>query len=267
MTEVELIIQPDADEPEAASVFVEGKLNGTAYRFLLDTGAARSNIVLDTVTAALAPVGTHTSSAVLSAAREEDLVEIERLEIGPIVQQQFTVTRSKAGPGTCSLIGMDILHSWCCDFRFDKNRLGITADSSDEAESMPLFMDKGFHPYIDVAFGSAIGNAVWDSGASLTVVNLGFIEAHPNFFVSAGHAIGTDATGSQFETPMYRMSGATMGGHHFPPHRVAAVDLSHINARIERPMDLILGYMTLRKANWCFDFPRNRWKITYWLGA
>jgi hypothetical protein len=40
------------------------------------------------------------------------------------------------------------------------------------------------------------------------------------------------------------------------------VDLSHVDAHAELPMDLILGYTTLRQAHWVFDFPRKRWAIS-----
>jgi len=40
------------------------------------------------------------------------------------------------------------------------------------------------------------------------------------------------------------------------------VDLSRANATLDLPMDLILGYTTLRQANWLFDFPAKRWAIT-----
>jgi hypothetical protein len=30
----------------------------------------------------------------------------------------------------------------------------------------------------------------------------------------------------------------------------------------EYPMDLILGYPTLRQADWLFDFPAKRWTLT-----
>jgi hypothetical protein len=43
---------------------------------------------------------------------------------------------------------------------------------------------------------------------------------------------------------------------------VAGVDLSRVNATIAVPMDLVLGYTTLRHANWWFDFPRRRWAVT-----
>lgn len=266
MAEIELIIQPDEDEPEAASVFVEGRFNGKPYRFLLDTGAARSSLVLNAETAALPAVGTHMSSGVF-ASSNDDLVRVEQLDIGGIVQRDVTVTRASAAPGTRDLIGMDILRQFCCHFQFDRDRLVIDADCQNEHEFQPLFMDSHFHSYIDVSFEDGQGSAVWDTGASLTVLDFNFIQQHPAYFAPAGHSMGTDATGSQVETPMFLMSSARIGGYVFPPHRVAAVDLSPVNARIEKPMDMILGYMTMRKANWLFDFPRKRWTITRWSGA
>jgi hypothetical protein len=39
------------------------------------------------------------------------------------------------------------------------------------------------------------------------------------------------------------------------------VDLSHINGPLDQPIDLILGYPTLRQADWLFDFPARRWTL------
>jgi hypothetical protein len=266
VAEIELIIQPDEDEPEAASVFVDGSLNGKSYRFLLDTGAARSTVLMNKETAALQPVGVHHSSGVFNASND-DLVSIERLEIGAIVRRNVTVARSPAAPGTHDLIGMDILSEFCCHFQFDRNRVEIHTVCRNDYPFQPLFVDKGFHPYLDVVFEGEQGSAVWDTGASLTVGDLNFVQRHPTFFQPAGHSMGTDATGSQVETPMFLMKSAQIGDYLFPAHKIAAVDLSQVNARIEKPMDLILGYLTLRRANWLFDFPRKRWVITHWLGA
>jgi hypothetical protein len=266
VAEIELIIQPDEDEPEAASVFVDGSLNGKPYRFLLDTGAARSTVLINEDTAALQTVGSHHSSGVFHPLND-DLVSIERLEIGAIVKHNFTVARSPSAPGTRNLIGMDLLSEFCCHFQFDRNRVEIDTLCHHEHSFQPLCVDKGLHPYLDVVFEHEQGSVVWDTGASLTVGDLNFIQRHPSFFQPTGHSIGTDATGSQVETPMFLMKSAQIGGYRFPAHKIAAVDLSQVNARIEKPMDLILGYMTLRKANWLFDFPRRQWTITQWFGG
>lgn len=39
------------------------------------------------------------------------------------------------------------------------------------------------------------------------------------------------------------------------------MDLSQANATLAQPMDLIIGYTTLRQANWLFDFPAQGWGV------
>ena len=68
-------------------------------------------------------------------------------------------------------------------------------------------------------------------------------------------------------SPMFIMSGAMIGNLVFPPHRVASVDLSAVNSTVDIPMDLILGYSTLRHADWLLDFPRKRFAILQMRGA
>ena len=111
-------------------------------------------------------------------------------------------------------------------------------------------------------FCGATASAVWDTGAGLTLVDTAFLRAHAALFEELGSSQGTDATGASMEAQLYTMSAPTIGGVRFPPHIVAGVDLSFVNATIELPMDLILGYTTLRQAHWLFDFPRKRWAIT-----
>lgn len=57
------------------------------------------------------------------------------------------------------------------------------------------------------------------------------------------------------------MESIEIGGQLFPEQMVAVMDLSHFNEYMEQPIDLILGYNTICKANWIFDFPNNKWAI------
>jgi len=125
-----------------------------------------------------------------------------------------------------------------------------------------LYLDATFHPYIDIQFGPSTAQAVWDTGASITVVDLHFVQQYPAYFRQVGESTGTDSSGSQQITPLYSMSEAVIGGYVFPPHKVAGVDMSQVNATLPVPMDLIVGYSTFSKANWLFDFPGRRWAIT-----
>jgi predicted aspartyl protease len=267
MNGFDLIVQPDAEDADAAEVFVDGAMGGRPYHFLLDTGAARSCVRYDDYTATFASVGSDTSSGVF-AGGSRDLVNAPSLALGSISRTNFTLVRAAQGETERqNLIGMDLLKDLRCDFRFDERRVLVDEDTGDDSGSFEeLFLDQRAHPWVPVQFGGVTANAVWDTGAGITVVDTGFVGRQPGLFQAAGSSTGTDSTGAQQETPMYLMAACAMGGQAFPALRVAAVDLAHVNTTLERPMDLIVGYNAYSKAHWLFDFPRRRWRITRMLG-
>lgn len=264
MTEISLIIKPDEEDLEAAEVYVDGTIGGNPYRFLLDTGAGRSSVIADAYTVTFESVDKSNSSGVF-AKSSEDLITVPNIQVGPVSVENLTIVRApKEVPQIRNLIGMDILKEFSCHFLFDQNRVQIDPDQATEADYafQELFLDQRFHPYVEVQFETAKGNAVWDTGASITIVDLNFVKKHPAYFQEAGHSVGTDSTGLQMETPMFTMATSLIGNNTFPPHKVAGVDLAQVNSTIEVPMDLILGYSTLSKANWWFDFPGKKWAIS-----
>ena len=118
------------------------------------------------------------------------------------------------------------------------------------------------HVYLDVRWPGARGRACWDTGAGATVVDRGFWLAHPDLFEQVGVSAGTEASGDRAETPLLLMAGPVIGGRSFASHKAVAVDLSGVNSAADQPMDLILGYPTIRQADWLFDFPARRWTLT-----
>lgn len=267
MHAINLIIEPAPDNAEEAEIYVDGEVGGRPYRFLLDTGAATSSLVRDPYIARFDSLGTHDTSGVFAAVTH-DLIMVPDITVGPIAHQDFALVRSEAGPGIKSLVGMDLLKDFCCHFLFDEHRLWVNAEgfSASNGAFESLYLDRKFHPYVDIHVEDNLARAVWDTGASITLVDLNFVNRLPDFFEEVGVDTGTDAAGMQQETPVFMMVPITLGGRVFPSQRVVGVDLSAVNARIERPMDLILGYNTLRQANWLFDFPGKRWAISKWLG-
>ncbi|MEO8397761.1 MAG: aspartyl protease family protein [Chloroflexota bacterium] len=260
-----LIIKPDADEAEAAEIYVDGRIGGRAYRFLLDTGAGKSSVVSDDYTSTFDSAEKHHSSGVF-AKSSEDLITVPSIEVGSISRENFTLVRAAPIPGAAersSLIGMDLLKDFRLHLFFDQARVSVDEDAgAPDYAVQDLMLDDRFHPYVEVQFEAASAKAVWDTGASLTIVDMAFVKKHPGAFQEVGQSTGTDATGAQMETPMFVMAATTIGGCEFPSHRAAGVDLSAVNAMLDVPMDIILGYSTLRQANWLFDFPRRKWAVT-----
>ncbi|HEY7034541.1 MAG TPA: retropepsin-like aspartic protease [Thermomicrobiales bacterium] len=264
MDGIDLIVTPDDDDPDASLVFVDGAVDGRPYRFLLDTGSARTCVQIDEYTSGFVPVGTSRSSGLFAAGPHHDLITVPRLELGPIAKTDVAVARvSPHGPHTGNLIGMDVLKDHRCHVRLAELRLLVDPPADPLAGSIqPLVLDPTNHPYVDVRFGDAVAQAAWDTGAGITVVDLGFVRRHTHFFRQVGQSRGTDSTGATMPSPTFVMAATVIGGLPFPPHTVAGVDLSRVNATIDLSMDMVLGYSTLSRADWWFDFPGRRWAVT-----
>ncbi len=255
-----LIIQPDADEPGAAEVLVDGALDGHSYRFLLDTGAAVSRVVSDAYTAQFPSASQRQTSGAFST-RRDDLITVPRLTLGPIAREHFTLARSAPeAPQARSLIGMDLLQDFACIFRFTANQLELNPPHLTH-DLRDLTLSRRGHPFLDVWLGSVAARAVWDTGAGMTVVDSGFIQRHPGLFKPAGQTEGTDSGGASCRTALYEMAAAAIGGVEFPAQRVAGIDLALISAHADIPLEMIVGYSTMRAADWVFDFPGRQWGV------
>lgn len=256
-----LIIELDPDDPDCASVLIDGTIAGRPYRFVLDTGTARTKVVADEFTAALLSRAWHSSSGVF-AASSNALVTVTDLVVGALVVPVLEVERMEVmRPGARNLLGMDVLRGHCCHFQFSNSSLTLETSPATTADRA-LQMDDAGHSYVDVEWPGVTGHACWDSGAGITVVDQAFALAHADLFEEDGESVGTDSTGAQAVTRTFNMAGPMIGGAAFARHRVAMIDLSQPNAGLARPMDLILGFTTLRQANWLLDFPVRQWTLT-----
>jgi hypothetical protein len=259
--QVPLIIEPDPDDPGCATVMADGTVAGRPYRFIVDTGAARTQLEADEYTGTLRAAPGEASSGVF-ASHSDPVVTVTDVAVGPLRAATLDVTRvSPAPPQPRNLLGMDVLRRYRCLFRLQAGSLDVDAPAGYQA-GHDLRTDSRGHVYVDVQWPGVTAQACWDTGAGITIVNRDFWLAHPRLFEEAGTSAGTDGTGATLETPVVVMAEAVIGGRPFGRHRAAVVDLSRANSTIDLPMDLILGYPTLRQADWLFDFPAGRWTVT-----
>jgi predicted aspartyl protease len=260
---VPLTIEPDLDDPDAARVMVDATIAGRPYHLLLDTGAARSQLNADDYTSALPVVGQAGSSAAFGGAATVPIVTITELVIGPLRLASLDVRRSDRP--LPQLLGMDVLGRCRWHLQLPAGFLDLDAPADVPAGvrmDNELTLGPRGHVYLEVSWPGVTARACWDTGAGATVVDRAFWLAHPELFEQIGATAGTDANGDQAETPLLLMNGPVIGQHQFTGHKAVAVDLAQVNSTLEYPMDLILGYPTIRLANWLFDFPARRWTIT-----
>ena len=260
MFELKLEIVPDEEDP-GAFIFVDGSIGSRKYRFLLDTGAAMSEICFDSYTSTFNSIGSKKSSGAFSSDKL-DLIKIPSISIGLIQKEEFILRRqSQDSKDQFNLIGMDLLKNFCCHFKFSENSMIVDPILDESYTLNPLVLGPKFYPYIKISFDHISVDVVWDTGASITVVDQQFIEENINLFEKVGESIGTDSTSNSQQTPNYIMRPYMIGTQLFPTTEVVGVDLTHINSSTEILMTMILGYTTIAKANWVFDFPNRCWCI------
>lgn len=261
MQSFDLLVIFDDDSKETAEVYVEGKIQGEICNFHLDTGCSKTSLNFDDFTSQFEKINAQESSGILGRT-EYDLIKVNSIELGTIIKNNAILSRAKKGELDRKLFGMDILKDYCLLFFFNDRKVEVWPKSPNiTIESQDLILDKGFIPYVEFNFGNTIVRAVWDTGASATIVDMNVIKKNPSMFKQVGSEVGTDSTGSKMETPTYIMEPISLGGKIFPAHKVVGVDLSQVNAKIDIPMDFVLGFSTLKKANWLFNFPKKKWAI------
>lgn len=247
VVDVVMWIKTDADDPGQALPFVDVVVAGRTIRALLDSGAGRTTVTPDddAIIDVAPPEGTGVFGGQSERRVWRTTIELGHRSVGPI-----DVDTCAAGEGR-DLIGQDVLSAFRCEYRFADGLLRL--DGAMPTETSPIFLDRGAHIYLDLVWPDVTASAVFDSGASVSVVDAGFAEAHPHLFVGQGVSQGTDSTGSTFDTPMLAMSGPRILGRAFSSTTTAVIDLDLVNRSLQRRMDLIIGWPILRQANWAID--------------
>jgi hypothetical protein len=228
-------------------------VGGRTVRALLDSGSARTTVTPpdDGILHTREPEG----SGVLGGQGERRVWRTS-IRFGDVDLGAIEVDTHNPGEGR-DHIGQDVLSQFRCEYRFADHKLRLNEHAA-TADTFPIFISDGRHVYLDVAWPTGgTASAVFDTGASVTVADASFVEAHSALFTPLGESRGIDGSGTVLKTPMAIMTGPRVLGQTFTASTVAVVDLSAVNQTIQRPMDLILGWPILQQVNWFIDHPKR----------
>lgn len=255
MNVVPLHLVQDPDEPEETLPYLDIVVGGNLTRALLDSGSARTTVV-PPVDATIRHGGPSDGTGVFGVHGNESesrQVWTTTVQLGGRTIPDVDLDLRTGGEGK-DLLGQDVLTRFSCEYRFGDQELRLDGPPLG-ADAHRIHLGEGGHVYLDLAWppDGPAASAVFDTGASVTVVDTAFAQAHPELFIPTGASRGTDSSGATFETPMVRMAGPRLLGRDFAATRAALVDLEPVNRTIQRRMDLIIGWPILRQANWMID--------------
>lgn len=192
-------IEIDPDSPDEALPYVDVIVGGRPIRALLDTGSARTTVcppagcVIETRPAE--------GTGVFGGLAVNRRVWRTTVEFGgrPPCPIELDVRSATEGR---DLLGQDVLSQFRCEYRFAESVLRLNGSVAQRPEH--VFLDRGHHVYLAVEWDGATAEAVFDTGASLSVVDSSFIRSHPHLFAAQGQSEGTDASGRRWSRPWCR---------------------------------------------------------------
>jgi hypothetical protein len=254
-------LRDDPDEPGAAEAYVVATVVGHEYRLMLDTGGARSTLPFDGLTSTFLRVDVDDApgrGALGPASAGTRRVVVPSLALGPLEARDLVVDLAAEGSDAPAILGLDVLRGHRLELRLAGAMLGIDTDAPADAER-PLPLSSRSHPHVVVGWGEVDATALFDTGASVTVVDAAFAAEHPQLLEPLPPSTGTDAAGNRAETPMARMAACEVGGRRFDATLAVLAPIRGIQQAGDPEFDLILGVPVIRQADWIIDLARGVW--------
>jgi hypothetical protein len=254
-------LRDDPDEPGAAEAYVVATVAGHEYRLILDTGGARSTLPLDGLTSTFARVDVDDEpgrGALGPGSADTGRVVVPSLALGPLEVRDLVVDLAPDGSDAPTILGLDVLQGRRLELRLAGAMLGIDTDAPADAER-PLRLSSRSHPHVVVGWGEVEATALFDTGASVTVVDAAFAAEHPELLEPLPPSTGTDAAGNRAETPTARMAACEVGGRRFDASLATVVPIRGIQRAGDPEFDLALGVPVIRQADWIIDLARGVW--------
>lgn len=244
-------VVPDPDVPGCGNIFVRVDVDDRVVRAVLDTGAGRTTLIDLPVSARL--VGDWDTAGLFGAEIVPEW-EVVDVRVGSLHAAKLAVNRIDPGTGRYPVLGLDVLGTapWQLDASSSTLLTGVPSPRAGA-------FARGAHGHIltEMKWPTATAKSLWDTGASVTLIDRRFADEHPDLFVHAGSAKAVDFAGSQGEFQLARTSGYEINGTAFAEHTVAIADLSDVPDDI----DAAIGFPTIAQARWTVDVPARRWSI------
>lgn len=202
-----------------------------------------------------------TATGAANVAAGDDEIVVPELQVGDVVARNVEADRAALGANRHSLLGINVLGRHRCWFRLADETIDLDVPAPEGLDLHQLDADPMGIPFVTVDFDSVSVRACWDTGASRSVVDLAWAQQHPDLVTYGELLPGRDSSGVEVQAFEAHLARCSIGSVRFPATACVAIDLSALNARLDRPLEVIVGVPIIHTARWWFDFPGRRWGV------
>ena len=239
------------NSPGKILAYIEIDLGNHITRFLFDTGAAKSQLKLDSVTENFNRVGQKESKGASGVGLEQDLVEVPKLIFGESVFENLELARSHR-----SILGIDLLGKK--KFEIDLKSGVLSFVDQIENKEKINWLKKG-HLTIPLVVDSDSTYCLFDTGADSTVIDEQYVTKNPNSFELIGTEEGEDAYGNKIPSNIYHCRNLQIGHLDLKNVVMAGFEFGDHMREAMEGVPIILGNNVINGSIWSFDFENGFW--------
>lgn len=250
-------LQVSSGAYSSGKAYVSCVIDGVKERCFLDTGSAMTLVANSKRFSAYTNIGNFRFESASGIPQQTETIQIGSIQIDDVQIWDRKVGRIHFR-GAENSLGIDIIGRQPFSVNFNPQALLKLNTQRPKLPLTTLQVSPHGLLSIPVELDSVEAHAMWDTGAALTTVDQNFILAHPeNFKATKNYMNGIDGAGKSFLVQVFRARKLKIADHTFKDVRVVAADLGILREGVHKDIQAVIGFNTIRKANWFFD-PKNR---------
>jgi len=238
------------------AIFTSVQFDNQSTDCMVDTGA-RFSIAKESFLASNVKVGEVLGGGVSGQQRVADLVE-SKVQFGNWTNASRVIGRTNQIPADC-LIGNDFFLDRTIFIDFTEKT--FSDEKSFTGTTFPLqkyISDRGGHFGFHIEIAGNSVPSLFDTGATDTVVDIDFVEAHPENFKFVKEVEIQEGSNQSIKVGLCRLKSMKMGTIDDTNVEVYVLSLKYLQSKIPG-IQAVIGLSQMTKHNWYIDNKNSVW--------
>jgi len=190
-----------------------------------------------------------------------DDITVDEASVGDLAPvKKLTVMRCPASSVPEPRVGLDFLRGRIVRLDFTAATIADAAEFPAAAVTQPLLDLKGKNIFVKVTLAGKESDALFDTGAALSVVDEDFVKKHPELFAAEGPpTYGKDSANKEMKVQLYKVKSVTLGAKTFEDSYAIGMDFSPFRDIAPSGSVYVVGYNLIRQQTWTLDVDHGVW--------